>query len=94
MKIELKKFGDILSSRPAGRDAWLAAQAYLLPEIKSDEKIEVDFSGVAVLSPSWADEFFTPLKKTYPGRVVFLPSANSSVNASLEILADVEEKTS
>jgi hypothetical protein len=88
MKIELKKFGNILSSRPAGRDAWLSAQAYLLSEIKPDEKIEIDFSGVAVLSPSWADEFITPLKKSFPGRVIFLPFDNSSVKASLEMLGD------
>lgn len=88
MTIELKKFGNILSSRPAGKDAWLSAQAYLLSGIKPDEKIEVDFSGVAVLSPSWADEFITPLKKTYPSQVIFLPSDNSSVKASLEMIGD------
>lgn len=88
MRIELKKFGNILSSRPAGKDAWLSARAYLLSGIKPEEKIEVDFAGVAVLSPSWADEFLTPLKNTYPGRVVFLPSNNSSVKASLEMIGD------
>lgn len=88
MKIELKKFGNILSSRPAGRDAWLSAQAYLLSGVKMNEKIEVDFTGVAVLSPSWADEFLTPLKKTYPNQVVFLTSNNSSVKASLEMIGE------
>lgn len=86
MKIELKKFGHILSSRPAGREAWLAAQAYLLPEKRPEEKIEIDFSDVAVLSPSWADEFLTQLKRTYPGQIIFLPCDNPSVKASLEII--------
>jgi len=86
MRVELKKFGNILSSRPAGKDAWLSAQAYLLDKIKPKEKIEVDFSGVSVLSPSWAEEFLTPLEKNYSGRVIFLPSDNPSVKASLEII--------
>lgn len=86
MKLELSKFGNILSSRPSGRDAWLSAQAYLFDKLKPKEKIEVDFSNVSVLSPSWAEEFLTQLKKTYSGRVVFLPSDNPSVKASLEMV--------
>ncbi len=86
MKLELSKFGNILSSRPAGRDAWLSAKAYLLDKLKPKEKIEVDFSGVSVLSPSWAEEFLTQLKQNYPKQVIFLPSDNPSVKASLEII--------
>lgn len=86
MRVELKKFGNILSSRPSGKDALLSARAYLLSGIRPHEKIEIDFSGVAVLSPSWADEFITPLKKEYGERMVFLPTDNSSVMASLEMI--------
>lgn len=85
MKIELKKFGEILSSRPAGKEAWLSAKAYTLPRDVT-EKIEVDFSGVKVLSPSWADEFLTPLLNGYKDRVVLLPSDNATVKATLELL--------
>jgi len=86
MKIELKKFGNILSSRPAGKEAWLSAQAYFnLPENK-EEKIEIDFTGVSVFSPSWADEFITPLREKYSHQVVLLPSDNPTVKATLEII--------
>ena len=34
-----------------------------------DEVIVVDFNGVEVLTPSWADEFLTPLIKLYGGKV-------------------------
>lgn len=85
MKIELKKFGTVLTSRPAGKEAYLAAKAYSLPK-NGKEKIEVDFSGVEVLAPSWADEFITPLFSEYPGRIVLLPSSNASVIATLEII--------
>ncbi|HLC70299.1 MAG TPA: DUF4325 domain-containing protein [Patescibacteria group bacterium] len=86
MRIELKKFGNILTSRPAGKDAWSSAQAYILSDLNSVENIEVDFSGLAVLSPSWADEFLTPLKSKYTDRVKFLPSDNPTVKATLEII--------
>jgi len=86
MKIELKKFGQLLISRPAGKEAWLVAKAYTLSELDDLEKIEVDFNDVLVLTPSWADEFLTPLLATYPKRVSFLPSTNQTVNNSLDII--------
>jgi len=85
MRVELKKFGTVLISRPAGKEAYLATKAYSLPK-DGNEKIEVDFSGVMVLTPSWADEFFAPLFAQYGERVSLLPSDNSSVKATLEIL--------
>ena len=85
MRVELKKIGTVLTSRPAGKEAYLVAKAYSLPT-DATEKIEVDFSGVQVLTPSWADEFLTPLFADYAGRVTLLPSDNASVRAALEIL--------
>lgn len=85
MRLELKKFGINLTSRPAGKEAYLAAKAYSLPR-DNQETIEVDFSGVEVFTPSWADEFITPLMKDYPGRVILLPTNNASVKAVLEII--------
>lgn len=84
MRLELKKFGVNLTSRPAGKEAYLAAKAYSLPA--EGEKIEIDFTGVEVLTPSWADEFITPLMRERPGQVVLLPTSNASVKAALEII--------
>lgn len=85
MKVELKKFGDILTSRPAGRDAALTIKAYLKPE--PGDQIELDFSGVLAMTPSWLDELLTVLRQEYgAGRIVCLPSDNASVNESLKIL--------
>ena len=87
MKLELKKFGTTLSSRPAAREAWLVTRAYLLNDKKPDEKIEVDFEGVQVLTPSWADEFISALNQEYPNDVALLPSDNASVKMSLEFVS-------
>lgn len=83
MKIELKKFGDVLTSRPAGREAFAAIRPTLNP---NENEVQVDFAGVLSLSPSWADEFFRGLEELYGNRVTYLPSDNPSVNATLNIL--------
>jgi len=85
MKIEIKKFGEILTSRPAGREAALATKAYI--RLKPDEKIELDFTGVLSMGPSWLDEFLSLLQEEYGSeRVICLPSDNPSVNQSLEVI--------
>jgi hypothetical protein len=85
VKIAIKKFGEILTSRPEGREAYLAARAYMRPAT-SDEPIELDFEGVKVLTPSWADEFISGLRSEYGHRIACLPSTNPSVTLSLQML--------
>lgn len=85
MRVEIKKFGEILTSRPAGRDAGLAIKAYFQP--KPGESLELDFSGVLAMGPSWLDEVLSVLTEAYgPERVICLPSDNASVRQSLEII--------
>ena len=85
MIIEIKKFGTTLVSRPSGKEAWLAFQP-VLSEISSDEEIVVDFADVIVLTPSWADEFLTPLHQKFDDRVKLQNTDNPSVSATLAIL--------
>ncbi|MFH1559335.1 MAG: STAS-like domain-containing protein [Patescibacteria group bacterium] len=85
MKIELKKFGDILTSRPAGREAYLAMTAYLTKGLDENEKIIIDFNGVKVLTPSWADEVITKIAQDFEN-LKFINTQNSSVKATLETL--------
>ncbi len=82
MTIHLSQFGSLLVSRPAGRDAYMTATAYLLTK-HPGEPIEIDFSGVKVATPSWLDEFVTPLQKKHGDAVKLLPSDNATVLASL-----------
>lgn len=85
MKIELKKFGEILTSRPAGREAALSIKAYFKPA--PGERVELDFSGVLSVGPSWLDEVLTALREEHgDDRVHCLPSDNPSVIESLKIL--------
>ena len=86
MIIDLKKFGTTLVSRPSGKEAWLAFQP-TLRKVSAQEKIIVDFEGV-ILTPSWADEFLTPLKEKYGERVELRNINNPSVEATLAILTN------
>lgn len=85
MIIELRKFGTMLVSRPSGKEAWLAFQPNL-KDVSSTEEVVVDFTGVLVLTPSWADEFLTPLRGRFKSKVKLSNTDNASVKATLEIL--------
>ncbi|OGY39611.1 MAG: hypothetical protein A2418_01960 [Candidatus Brennerbacteria bacterium RIFOXYC1_FULL_41_11] len=85
MVIELKKFGTTLISRQTGKEAFLACQS-LLQDIKKTEMIELDFKDVLSFSPSWGDEFLTPLLKKFKENLILRKTNNPSVLATLEIL--------
>lgn len=87
MKIEIKKFGDLLVSHPDGREAFLVIKSYLKPKTSS-EPIELDFTGVQVMTPSWLGEVLDGLKEEYGDRVRCLPSDNPTVIESLKALED------
>lgn len=88
MKIELKKFGTTLISRQNGREAFAAFQPQLTA-LNENENLELDFDGVITFSPSWGDEFLSPLVRQYGSRVVLMNTSNPSVKATLELLENI-----
>lgn len=91
MKIELKKFGTTLISRQAGKEA-LAAFQSSLANIEPDENLELDFVGVITFSPSWGDEFLTPLIKQFGNRLVLLATNNPSVRVTVGLLEKTQNR--
>jgi len=85
MIIQLKKFGTTLISRPSGKEA-LLAYAHTLDRINKTEEIVIDFAGVIVLTPSWADEFLTPICQRFKKRIRLKNIDNPSIKATLLIL--------
>ncbi len=85
MRLELKKIGHSLMSRQAGKEALLALRP-TLAELKPDEGIEIDFEGITTFSPSWGDEFLTPLAEEFGARLHIHPTNNLSVRDTLELL--------
>jgi len=75
MKILVKNYGTILTSRPAGREAALVMKNNIL--LKKEEKIKLDFEGVLSVGPSWLDEVLTALRQEYgKDRILIYPSQN------------------
>lgn len=91
MKLQLVKFGKTLISRELGSEAFKAFQP-TLRKFSKDEELEIDFSGVLTLSPSWADEFLTPLFNKLNDKLILLPSDNLSVHATLKILQEANKQ--
>ena len=91
MKLQLEKFGKTLISRELGSEAFKAFQT-TLRELSKDEDLEIDFSGVLTLSPSWGDEFLSPLLDHLGDRLALLPSDNLSVQATLKTLQEVNNR--
>ena len=81
--IQLKKFGSVLVSRPAGLEAFNAVR----PQLNPDVPIQIDFDQVLTVTPSWLDEFLTQLTDYNGGKVELIPTKNASVLATLPVLA-------
>ncbi|MBI4268254.1 DUF4325 domain-containing protein [Candidatus Uhrbacteria bacterium] len=90
MRIHIKQFGTVLSSRPAGKEALLALRSSLLRDVKKTEELELDFDGVDALTPSWADEFVTPLEEEWGDMLHCVNTENPSVMATLEFLKEIK----
>ena len=85
----MSSFGDILISRPAGKEALLGAKAYIFEDIPTTATITLDFANVNVLAPSWADEFISGLKEIYTNTIEYINTSNPSVKASLKTVLDL-----
>lgn len=85
MNFKINKYGDILTSRPAGREAALSALAYEA-ELKNSTHLIIDFEGIVVMTPSWLSEFVQTLKEKGILNITFLPSQNPTVTSSIEFI--------
>ena len=86
MRIDVSKFGTTLLTHPSGHEAFLTARAYSIPK-EGNESIELDFSAVKVLTPSWADEFVRGLEEEFGAeRIKIIAGENLSVKMTFETL--------
>lgn len=87
MTIQLKRFGNILASRPEGREAALILIANELRD--STDQVDLDFSGILVMTPSWLGEFVDTLESKNR-KVHFMKSQNASVIGSIQTLQEMD----
>jgi len=89
MNIQIKQFGNMLTSREQGKEAFNAIRPLL--SINKPKELFIDFDGVGTFSPSWGDEFLTLLRDEYKGKITLLNIKNASVVASLDLLSELSE---
>lgn len=88
MILSMHKFGQKLGFSSSGREAWLAIQPRLR-ESAPEEEITLDFADVLLLTPSFADEFVTPLMNEYPNPIALEhTNENITVRKTLEFLLE------
>jgi len=90
MFIELKKFGTTLTSRDDGHEAYSAMQP-VFKNISVDEGVEIDFRGVNTFTPSWGDEFITPLFNEFGDRLILRHLENPSVKMTLNTIEEANK---
>jgi len=90
MTIFLKKFGTTLNGRQFGRESFAAFEPSL-KIIKEGKKVVVDFEGVITFTPSWGDEFLTPLQKRFGRRLTLKNTNNLSVQAVIKLLEKIHK---
>lgn len=93
IKIDASKFGSSLLSRPAGREAALELISNVLRAAHKDEVAEIDFNNIMVLTPSWADEFFSVLKEKWGDRIKITATKNASVELTLKTIGTPLERS-
>jgi hypothetical protein len=84
MNIKINNFGENLLNRPAGREAFLMAKAYIFKNVTPSEEIILDFDKIKVMTPSWLDEFITGIKSEFNNELKYINTENPSVSASLK----------
>jgi hypothetical protein len=84
VNIIINNFGENLLNRPAGREAFLMAKAYIFKDITPSEEIVLDFDKIKVMTPSWLDEFITGIKSEFNNVRKYINTENPSVSASLK----------
>ena len=71
-----------------GKEAY-AAFMPTLNDVGVNEPVVVDFDGVLTFSPSWGDEFLSPLLERFGKRLTLKNTGNPSVKATIATLEEI-----
>lgn len=76
MRVEMNKFGTLLNGRPAAKEAVLRLYQIINGSAETEDVV-LDFSGVEILTPSYADELLHGLKEKYGAEKVKTENAQT-----------------
>ena len=85
MVIQMSKFSTVLNGRPAAKEAALRIQQ-IINGSADKEDVVLDFSGVEVLTPSYADELLKALKGKYTPDKVKVINTSQTVSETIQAI--------
>ena len=89
MIIQMGKFGKLLNSRPAGKEVALRIFQIINGAVENKE-IVLDFAGVEILTPSFADELIHQLKERYKEDKI-IKTVNAETSTVKDVLGIIEK---
>ena len=85
MIIQMSKFNTVLNGRPAAKEAVL--RIFQIVNGSADrEDVVIDFVGVEVLTPSYADELLRSLRERYGTKKVKIINTSLSISETIKMV--------
>ncbi len=88
MTIQMLKFNTVLNGRPSAKEAASRIQQIVNGSAEREDVV-LDFSGVEVLTPSYADELLRALKEKYGSDKVKTINTSNAIAETLKAVADL-----
>ncbi len=85
MTVQMSKFNNVLNGRPVAREAALRIQQIVNGSAKTEDVV-LDFTGVEVLTPSYADELLTVLKEKYGAEKIKIINPSAAISETLQAI--------
>jgi len=86
----MRKFGVLLNGRPAGRE--VALRIFQIVNGSKGVEVTLDFSGVEILTPSFADELVRLLKEKYGEDKILIE--NTETSTVQDTISSIEKQRS
>ena len=86
MTIQMSKFNTVLNGRPSAKEAASRIQQIVNGSAEREDVV-LDFMGVEVLTPSYADELLRTLQEKYGTNKVKITNASQAVIETLNAVA-------
>lgn len=87
MTIQMLKFNTVLNGRPSAKEAVLRIQQIINGSVATEDVI-LDFSGVEILTPSFADELLHGLGEKYGPDKVKVINTSQAVSETIKVIAN------
>ena len=85
MTIQMLKFNAVLNGRPSAKETVLRIQQIVNGSAEKEDVV-LDFAGVEVLTPSFADELLTGLREKYGSEKIKIINTSQAVSETFKAI--------